>query len=206
MLLADAEAQGLGEPVGVLAFEGLLESLVVQGQASDRFEGVTVDIVALAPLHVQFLQGVAEVVARQVRRLDGKGAVVGDAAFVVGERLGLDYDDAVGTLGAVDGLGGGVLEDRDALDAVHVHVGHLFQRGLEAVEDEQRLVGLGEEVALEVGSLSRERGSAAKLHRGHHIGVGTGLQVVKDHQGRIQVLERLHHIAVGYPLDVIAGH
>ena len=133
MLLADSEPQGLGEPVGILAFQGLFQPFVVQGLPGGGLEGIIRRIIAFAVFHVQFLQGVAEVVTRQVRRLDSNAAIIGDAALVVGEGLGLDDDDAVGALRSVDGLGRGVLEDGDALDPVHVHVGHFFQGGLEAV-------------------------------------------------------------------------
>ena len=206
MLLANAETQWLGEPICVLTFQGLLEALVVQGLPGNGLKGVVFHVVSLAPFNLQLFQGVAEVVTRKVRSLDGKAAVVGDPALVVGEGLGFYYDDAVGALGAVNCLGRSVLKDGDALDTVHVHIGHLLQGGLEAVEDEQRLVGLGEEVALEVGGLGCKRGGAADLHGRHCVGVGTGLQVVQDKERRVEVLQRLHHIAVGYPFYIFAGH
>ena len=181
MLLAESQAQGFGEPVGVLAFHGLLEPFVVKGLPGYGLKRIAAVIVAFALLHVQFFQGVAKVVAGEVRRLDGKAAVVRDAGLVVGEGLGLDDDHAVGSLRAVDGLGRGVLQDGDALDEVHVHIGHFFQRGFETVEDEQRLVGLGEEVALQAGCFRCQRGGAANLHGSHRIGVGTGFQVVQNH-------------------------
>ena len=188
VLLPDAEAQGFGEPVCVLAFQSPLEPFVVEGLTGHGLERIAVLIVAFTPLNVQFLEGIAEIVAGEVRSLDGEAAVVGDAALVVGQGLRLYDYDAVGALRTVDGLGGGVFEDGYALDAVHVHVGHLFQGGLEAVEDEERLVGLGEEVALEAGSLGGKRGRSADLHGGHRIGVGARLQVVQNEQRRVEVL------------------
>ena len=181
MLLAESQAQGFGEPIGILALLGLLEPLVVERLPGDGLKRIAAVIVTFALLHVQFFQGVAEVVTREVRRLDGKAAVVRDAGLVVGEGLGLDDNHTVGTLRSVDGLGRGVLQDGDALDEVHVHIGHFFQRGFETVEDEQRLVGLGEEVALEAGRFRCQRGGATDLHGSHRIGVGTGFQVVQNH-------------------------
>ena len=44
-----------------------------------------------------------------------------DAAF------GGDHDDAVGSVGAVDGRGGGILEDFDGLDVIRVEEGQRIE-------------------------------------------------------------------------------
>ena len=189
VFLPDSKPQRFGEPVSILAFQGLLKPFVVEGLPGHGLERIVVLIVAFTSFHIQLLKGVAQVVTRKVRSLDRETSVVGDTALVVGERLGLDDDDAVGTLRAVDCLGGSVFEDGYALDTVHIHIGHLLQSCFKTVKDEERLVGLGQEVALEVGGLGGQRGCAADLHRGHGIGVGARFKVVQNKQRRVEVFE-----------------
>ena len=206
MLVADAEPEGLREPVGALALRGALEPLVIKFGPGGDVLAVPVGVVEAFPaFHLQFFKGVAEVVARQVRGFEGDAARVGHGRAVAREGLGLDDDDAVGAFGTVDGLGGGVLEDGDGLDAVHVHVRDLLQGGFEAVQDEQRGVAGVQVVALEGLGGGREGRGAADLDVGHRVRVGAGGEVLKDDHRRVDDFQRGDDVGVGDLLDLIRG-
>ena len=198
VFVADARAQGFCEPVGVQSAEHLrFECVVAFGEIHLRL-GIRRGVDALDALGLELLPGVAEVVARQVghRHLDASG--VGHQLLIAGQAFGLDDDDAVGGLRAVERLGRGVLEDGDALDTGHVHVHHLLGRGFEPVEDEQRLVGAVLVVALDIDArgFRGEGGDTAQLHVRQRVGVGAHQRVVHDVERWLDVFQALEDVAV----------
>ena len=198
--MADSRAQGFCEPVGVQPAEHLrFECVVAFGEVHLRL-GVRRGVDTLDAFGFEFLPGVAEVVACQVghRHLDASG--VGHQLLIAGQAFGLDDDDAVGGLRAVEGLGRGVLEYGDAFDTGHVHVHHLLGRGFEPVEDEQRLVGPVLVVALDIHArgFRGKGGDAAQLHVRQRVGVGTHQCVVHDVERRFDVFQALEDVAVAH--------
>ena len=200
--MAEAVAHGLCQPVGLYAgqqFAQLLGVVLVEGYLVD---GVLAAVQAGHALHFKLLAGVGQVVARQVGHLERHASRIGHAQPATLRALRLDDDHAVGGLRAVDGLGRGVLQRRDALHLVHVEVQNLSQLGLEAVEDEQRLVGTRGILTLHAGDGRR----TAHLEVGQCVRVRTGCQVLNLQERGVDVLQRLQHVHIAHALQFLALH
>ena len=202
MFLADAGADGLRQPVGVHTGQYLAELVRVSLVERDLRERVVRRIKSCQTLHFQLFSCIAEVVAAQVGGFDVEVAGVGDAHRAGFGPLGLDDHHAVGALRAVDGLGRRVLQRRDAFHLVHVQVHDAGQRRLEAVEDEERLVGVGRILALHVGDGRR----AAHLEVGHRIRVRTGRQVLYLHEGGVNRGQALEYVLVAHAHQFVSLH
>ena len=104
---------------------------------------------------------------------DGEAAVVVDGrlALLAGAALGVHQDHAGGSLCAVDGAGGGVLQHGNALDVIRVH--HR-QAALHAVDQDERAAGVE-------GNLSAD---------GHAVfGSFDGTVPVRENDGRVRSLK-----------------
>ena len=130
----------------------LLVVLLVARQAEQRVLELRDQLVAelrvitvvheglVAQLHV--LPGV------RALRLDhegGHGLVErqGEARLALLAAAGLDQDDTVRTADTVEGGRGGVLQDGEALDLVHVHRTHSVRSTLHTIHDDQRALAVG---------------------------------------------------------------
>ena len=200
--MAHAGAHGLCEPVGVHAAEHVAQFVGIGVVKTYLCQGIVRAEETRHLLHLQFLRGVAEVVAAQVGHFHVYSARIGDAHLALLGPFGLDDDHAVGGLRTIDGLGGGVLQRGDALHLVHVEVEYLGQLGFKSVEDEERLVGTGGIFSLHTGD---GRGSA-HLEVGQGVGVAARSQVLYLHERGVDVLQALQHVAVAHLLQVGTLH
>ena len=79
MLVADTDPQRLGQPVGALSFQRSLVTFFEKLLGGNPGTGIECRLIVAFPLfHFEFLKGVAESVAGQVRGFDGKASGVGD--------------------------------------------------------------------------------------------------------------------------------
>ena len=142
---------------------------------------------------VEFLLRIHQVVVLQVGSLNIHVAVIGNAHLSAFGPDGLDNHDAVTGFGTVDGFGGRIFQQGDALHAVHVEIEHLFQRRFESVKNEQRLIGVSFVIPLNV-----ERGLSAQLNVGQGVRVGTHFQVFGNLKRRIQYTKTFQQVLVAH--------
>jgi len=198
--------QRLRKPVGIhtpfhLAQTRLIVALGVE---------VVLGIEPCEFFHIDLLRGVHQVVRREIGHFDAHVAAVCDI-----DRTGLrgqrfDHDDAVRGFRAIDRRCRGVFQNGDRCHAVGIEVGHRLHVDLEAVQKQQRLVGIGVVLALQRdqpvarGGASGKRRRAAHAHVGQRIGVRTHLEIVHDTETRFHGTDRLGDIRRGVFLDVLA--
>ena len=178
----------LRKPVGVHAAVHLVEFLVI---GLVFIVDVLVEIGGVERIEpriefgLQFLAGVHQVVGREVGHLDASGQVVGDAQFAGLRGARLDDHHAVGGARSVKHRRGGVFQQRDRVYAHGVHVVDLLHIHLEAVEDEDRQVGVVREV------LTRNVGRGVQL--------GGDAVLTADVELRQRVRVRTHRDVLGQP-------
>ena len=105
--------------------------------------------------------------------------VDGGLAFFTGTALGIDQNYAGGGLCTVNGAGGGVLQDGDALDVIRIHQ---RQAALHAVHQDERAAGVQ-------GNLAAD-GKAV-------LGSLDGTVTIREHDGRIGTLDGHRRIRDG---------
>ena len=164
---------------------GILEGLVAQVTAS------LLEIDVVGGVHdVQFAGQAGE----------GELTVVEDTAFALLTGLGGDEHDTVTGLGAVNGGGGGVLQDLHGLDHFRIQILDVFH--LQTVHDEERsdVTGVGGVTAdADVSALARSTGRTDDLDTGGltlegdgGVGGGTVLEVIgpdgSDGTGEVALL------------------
>ena len=201
VLMPHAVPHGLCQPVSVHAAQHLLVKHVVvlivfvlHGSVLPLLNAVVANIgeQSAVLLHLQFLCCVGKVVAAEVGEAEGHLSRVGHVEAAALWLHGLDDHHAVGCLRTIDGLGGGIFQDGNVLYTVHVHVHHLGERCLEAIDDEQRLVGVGLVLALEIG----ESRLSSQVDVGQRIGVATDREVLSEVERRIKILQVVQHVGV----------
>ena len=111
-------------------------------------------------------------IARQVRNLELQAGLGVDLEFARLRLFRDDDDDTIGALAAVDGSGGSIFEDVDALDLLIVVVHEFGERDFEAVHDDQRRVGVVLLPGVEGLHAGGQRGVAADVDVGQVVGVG----------------------------------
>ena len=152
VLVAEAVANGLCQPVGIHTGEYLAQLLGVVLVKGNLILRVICGVKTGQTLHLEFLGGIGQVVARQVGHLQTHRTGISHAHAAALGTLRLDDNHTVGGLRTIDGLGRGILQRGDTLHLVHVEVENLRQLSLEAIEDEQRLVGTRRIFALHTGN------------------------------------------------------
>ena len=179
----------------------LLVVLLVARQAEQRVLELRDQLVAelrvitvvheglVAQLHV--LPGV------RALRLDhegGHGLVErqGEARLALLAAAGLDQDDTVRTADTVEGGRGGVLQDGEALDLVHVHRTHGIGTTLHTIHDDQRALAVGGGGTTQVhGRTITSRLTTTALHGGKTRDT-TGESVVQTSSRRLAEFLRSH--------------
>ena len=152
VLVAEAVANGLCQPVGIHTSEYLAQAIGIVLVESHLRNGIVARVQTSQALHLELLGGIGQVVARQVGNLQTHRTSIGHTHAAALGTLRLDDNHTVGSLRTVDGLGRGILQRGDTLHLVHVEVENLRQLSLEAIEDEQRLVGTRRIFALHTGN------------------------------------------------------
>ena len=121
-------------------------------------------VAGIAERELQVVQRIEHVVDLRRGVLDLDIAVVGHAGLALKRTLGRHDDDACGTAATVDGRGGGVLQDVDALDLVGRYVGEVIHR--ETIHEDERVVRTGDGLGTaDADGRGCSRGLAA---HGHH--------------------------------------
>ena len=204
MVVRESCAQRLTHPIGIESCHYILVSIIICSTV-EVVEylaiGVERAIIAREFLKLKLLSRVHEVVVAQVCPAHIVATVVSETQLACLWLLCLYYYNAVGCLRTVDGCRRGILEDGDALYAVHAHVGYALEGRLETVEDEKRLVGI---VAVLVGkAVDARRTVDVDVELG--IRVRTGQVVLHDDKRRVKGGKALQHVLVAYLLEVLAA-
>ena len=181
-------AQGNRQPIGVHAAHHLGQPRIVE-----RIQLILIlaDIASGQHLVAELLFGIHQVVVGEVGELEPQVGRIGDPQL---PRLGLDRlddDHTVGSLRTIDGRRSGIFEHRDAGDTVHAQVLNLGDLHLDAVEDEERLIG---RIVVFGGEVAHQTGLAANLQIGQPVGVGTESAVLDERQGRFERFETLKDV------------
>ena len=145
----------------------------VRGGVSGGFlrSGTVLDLFALHCLPVDFhpLPGVRQVVFRNTALIDTLLDIQVHVQAALRALFGGDQDDAVGRAVAVQGGGGGVLEDRDGLDVGGVQVGNVTAEGdpVQDVQDGRRTVDGSDTADVHVRIVTRRTDRGIDLDTGN---------------------------------------
>ena len=179
----------------------LLVVLLVAGQAEQRVLELRDQIVA----ELRIVAVVHEGLVAQLHVLPGVGALgldherghglverQGEARLALLAAAGLDQDDTVRTADTVEGGRGGVLQDGEALDLVHVHRTHSVRSTLHTIHDDQRALAVGGGGTTQVhGRTITSRLTTTALHGGKTRDT-TGERVVQTSGRRLAEFLRSH--------------
>ena len=181
MVLRQPDAKWLGHPVGVdpagdlLADGGILQLLFVP------LLGIVVGEDPGKALILQLLLRVQQVVVGEVRYGAPDGPIVPQLELTALHRACRDDDDTGRALGSVECGGGGVAEDGDGLDVVHIHIEDEVRGDDRPIDHEDRHIGL-----------ALKGGSPADIQLRLRIGVGAHQGVVYRDDTGDEGLDALH--------------
>ena len=201
VLLTDASAQRLGEPVSIhTRLNGIIHRLIEFVGCLRTFHCLPAIILMVSFLPVKLFLGIHHIVASEVWSLDVEVTIIGDTHLTTLRANGLNDNDTITCLATIDGLGCGILQDSDTLDAVHIQIINLLDGCLEAIKDEERLILVTFIIALDIeGSL------ATHLYVWHIVWVGTHIEIVGYLKGRVEVLQTREQVLVAHIQEFILG-
>ena len=145
----------------------------VRGGVSGGFlrSGTVLDLFALHGLPVDFhpLPGVGQIIFRNTALIDTLLDIQVHVQAALRALFGGNQDDAVGSAVAVQGGGGGVLEDRDGLDVGGVQVGNVTAEGdpVQDVQDGRRTVDGSDTADVHVRIVTRRTDRGIDLDTGN---------------------------------------
>ena len=142
MVLRQPDAKRLGHPVGIdsagdlLTDGGILQLLLVP------LLGIVVLKDPGKSLILQLLLCVQQVVVGEIRDGASDGPIVSQLELTALHRSRRDDDYTGRALGSVECGGGGIAEDGDGLDIIHIHIEDEVRSDDRPVDDEDRHIGL----------------------------------------------------------------
>ena len=201
MLVAVTELYRFGEPVSIQSLQRFFAKRVI-------FLHVIriIDIIhPLCKFHIQFLQGVAQVITRQIRHVQIQTPCITETRFVGIQPLGFNDHHAVSRFRPVNGFGGGVFQDSQAFHPLHVQIKNRFGRHFKSVQDKQGLVRFVLVIPLQIAVYfpARERCPSTHIHLRQGIRIGPHVQIVHDKDRRVQVFQTLKNIRVTHAFQII---